>query len=289
MTPQTILITGATSGIGRHAALALATRGHRVFATGRRVEQLRALEVESGGRIEGLRVDVTDSASIDDLRAEVLRRTAGNGVDVLVNNAGYGQLGAVLDIDDAAVRAQFETNVFGLLTMSRAFTPDMIRRGKGRVIQVSSVGGRTTLPLFGVYNSTKYAVESLSDAMRVELARYGVDVVILEPGAINTGFNETASGTVTGGGLWDDTMRAWLGLMKRVEGRAATPDVTTRALIRAVEASRPKARYVAPWSEGFALGVLRALPTRWSDALFARVLGLHRRPTAPALPASVAA
>jgi NADP-dependent 3-hydroxy acid dehydrogenase YdfG len=81
MTPQTILITGATSGIGRHAALALATRGHRVFATGRRVEQLRALEVESGGRIEGLRVDVTDSASIDDLRAEVLRRTDGSGVD----------------------------------------------------------------------------------------------------------------------------------------------------------------------------------------------------------------
>src|SRR5204862_3461092 len=118
--------------------------------------------------------------------------TNGRGLDVLVNNAGFGVLGPTSEITDAETRRQYETNVFGLMNVTRAFLPKMIERRAGRVINVSSVGGRITLPYFGVYNSTKYAVESLSDALRYELRPFGIDVALIEPGIIRTNFESTA-------------------------------------------------------------------------------------------------
>jgi NADP-dependent 3-hydroxy acid dehydrogenase YdfG len=152
--PKTILITGATAGIGKHVALHLARKGYRVFASGRNAAALERLASEAAGTaLETLRLDVTDAASIEAAREEIDRRTDGHGVDVLVNNAGYGLAGALEELADADIRAQFDTNVFGLVAVTRAFLPAMRRRGSGRVLNVSSVGGRITFPLFGAYTA----------------------------------------------------------------------------------------------------------------------------------------
>src|SRR4051812_9899071 len=193
MSKQTILITGATAGIGRDTALHLTRAGHHVIASGRSVDALNELRREAagiaqGGRLDTVRLDVTDAASIAAAVAECDRLTAGHGVDVLVNNAGFGIAVPVAEISDDDLRAQFDTNVFGLVAMVRAFVPQMRARGRGRIVNVSSIGGKITLPFFGGYNSTKHAVESLSDAMRVELKPFGIQVSIVEPGAIRTNF-----------------------------------------------------------------------------------------------------
>ena len=188
---QTILITGATSGIGRDAALYLASRGHRVIGTGRNERALA--ELRDAG-VHALRMDVTDDASIASAAAQVDAITDGYGLDVLVNNAGYGLFGPLEMLSDRDVRAQFDTNVFGLLAVTRTFLPQMRERGAGKIINVSSVGGRLTLPLGGAYNATKYAVESMSDALRMEVKQFGVSVVLIEPGYIKTNFASTTVG-----------------------------------------------------------------------------------------------
>ncbi|MCB0905450.1 MAG: SDR family NAD(P)-dependent oxidoreductase, partial [Actinobacteria bacterium] len=172
--PQIVLLTGATAGIGRTTALYLAGQGHHVIATGRRVAQLEALRAEAvakqlPGKLDVTPLDVTSLESIDRAVVEVNRLTAGYGVDVLINNAGFGLLGPMSEIGDAELRRQFDTNVFGLMAVTRAFLPAMQARRAGKLINVSSVGGRITLPYFGAYNGTKYAVESFSDALRYEL------------------------------------------------------------------------------------------------------------------------
>jgi NAD(P)-dependent dehydrogenase (short-subunit alcohol dehydrogenase family) len=192
-----VLITGSTAGIGRTTALFLASAGHHVIATGRKPAELAKVKQEAGagtnaGKIDTLVLDVTSQASIAAAVLEVDRLTGGRGLDVLVNNAGFGVLGPTSEIDDTEMRRQYETNVFGLMNVTRAFLPKMRERRAGRIINVSSVGGRVTLPFFGVYNSTKYAVESLSDALRYELRPFGIDVVLIEPGVIRTNFEATA-------------------------------------------------------------------------------------------------
>ncbi len=278
MTASTILITGATAGIGRHAALTLARRGHRVIATGRRADALASLQAEAAGLdLHTLRLDVTCDESLREAARAVDALTAGAGVDVLVNNAGYGQLGAVLDVDDARVRAQYETNVFGLLAVTRAFAPAMVRRGRGRVINISSIGGVFTLPLFGVYNSTKYAVESLSDALRRELRPCGVDVVVVEPGTINTAFAATAKASVQPvGSAWADAYAAAQQNYAWAERIAPDPTPISRALVRAIESRRPRARYMTPWRDALLIRLANLLPTRLVDAVAIRFFGLGR-------------
>jgi short-subunit dehydrogenase len=281
-TQQTILITGATSGIGRHAALYLARKGHRVLATGRNEKALAELRAEGEGTgLDTLRLDVTSADSIAAARAEVDRKTDGRGVDVLVNNAGYGVAGPTEEISDADLRAQYDTNVFGLMAVTRAFLPQMRARGAGRVINVSSVGGIVTLPFFGVYNSTKYAVESLSDALRVELAPFGVRVVLIEPGVIRTNFGERSMAEVAKyrrpESPWAAALERADDIKKQSDRLAADPEVIARAMERAIRARRPRARYMAPASARLMVGFLRRLPTRWVDAVLGRFTGLTRK------------
>lgn len=293
MSPQIILITGATAGIGRHAALTLARRGHTIIATGRREDALASLKKQAGDlHLTTLRLDVTDTNSVAQAVAQVDAQTDGYGLDVLINNAGYGQLGAVLEVDDARVRAQYETNVFGVLNTVRAFAPAMVHRGSGRILNVSSIGGLFTLPLFGVYNSTKYAVESLSDALRRELRPCGVDVVIIEPGTINTNFSGTAKASV------DRTHSAWADVYTTAESNYAwaesiAPDPTpiSRVMTRAIESRRPRARYTTPWRDKVTIQFMNLLPTRVADALASAFFGLAKvdpRRLAPAMTAEVA-
>ena len=280
MSKQTILITGATSGIGRHAALHLAARGHRVIATGRSERALADLKAEHPA-LETLRLDVTDAASIDEAAQAVAAMTDGEGLDVLVNNAGYGALGPTEMISDADMRAQYEVNVFGLMAVTRAFLPRMRERGRGRVINVSSLGGVYTLPFFGVYNSTKYAVESLSDGLRMELAPFGVHVSLIEPGVIDTGFTDRSMKEVEKVRHPESPYAAVLARaddMRRMSDRTAVgPAVISRAIEKAATDRRPRARYVAPLRSQIMVGFLRALPTRWADFIMRNLVGLTRR------------
>jgi NAD(P)-dependent dehydrogenase (short-subunit alcohol dehydrogenase family) len=276
-----VLITGATAGIGRTTALHLARQGHHVIATGRKPAELAKMKEElassggaspgaSTGKLDTLLLDVTSAASIESAVAEVDKLTGGHGLDVLVNNAGFGILGPTSEIDDAEMRRQYETNVFGLMNVTRAFLSKMQARRAGRIINVSSVGGRLTLPYFGVYNSTKYAVESLSDAMRYELRPFGIDVSMIEPGVIRTNFEATAiSGLARFAGTPYGVAVAKYDEMSKMADRfASNPIVIAKAISKAVNARRPAARYVAPWSTNLALFMQTVLPTRvWDWAM----------------------
>jgi short-subunit dehydrogenase len=285
-----VLITGATAGIGRTTALHLARAGHHVIATGRKPAELAKLKAEAGAsKLDTVMLDVTSAASIAAAAVEVDQLTSGHGLDVLVNNAGFGVLGPTSEIDDAEMRRQYETNVFGLMNVTRAFLPKMLERRAGRIINVSSVGGRLTLPYFGVYNSTKYAVESLSDALRYELRPFGIDVSMIEPGVIRTNFEATAA---SGLGRFEGTafevaVAKYEQMSKMADRFASNPIVIAKAISRAVNARRPAARYVAPFSTNFVLLMKTVLPTRlWDWAmrkvgfLTPKALGLTNAPAA---------
>ena len=284
-TSKTILITGATTGIGRHAALHLARRGHRVIASGRREDALATLRAEAAREqltIETLTLDVTSASSISAAVESVDALTAGRGLDALVNNAGYGQFGTVEELSDADVRKQFETNVFGLLALTRAFVPAMRARGAGRIVNVSSVGGQLSFPLCGAYHATKYAVEAFSDSLRLEMRGFGVGVSIIEPGPIRSEFADRAIGSVAAYRVAASPYAAMLARGDRIIGLnervAADPITVSKAITHAIETRRPRARYVRPFSSWLLLRFLRALPTPAFDWLVARVMFQIRRP-----------
>jgi short-subunit dehydrogenase len=274
-TSKIVLITGATAGIGRKTAVYLANQGHHVIATGRKELELAKLKAEVTqtaivGRLDTLVLDVTSSESIAAAVRDVATLTHGHGLDVLVNNAGFGVLGPSSEISDAEMRRQYDTNVFGLMAVTRAFLPRMLERKAGRIINVSSVGGRITLPYFGVYNSTKYAVESLSDALRYELRPFGIDVSLIEPGVIRTNFEATAVGGLSAmqSGAYGRALGKYEEMSKMADRFASNPIVIAKAIARATNARRPSARYVAPRSTNF-IFVFRAIaPTRvWDWAM----------------------
>jgi short-subunit dehydrogenase len=291
-----VLITGATAGIGRTTALYLAHKGHHVIATGRKVAELAKLGEEArtqNVKLDTVVLDVTNAASISAAVIEVDRLTNGHGLDVLVNNAGYGALGPSSEITDAEMRAQYDTNVFGLMSVTRAFLPKMRDRRAGRIVNVSSLGGRFTLPFFGVYNSTKYAVESLSDALRYELHPFGIDITLIEPGVIRTNFESTAVSNIK---QFEHTpyagpMRQVDAMSKKMDRFAADPIVIARAISRAVSVRRPAARYVAPRFNNVVIILKTLLPTSmfdWSMRKMGYLTKKHLGLTANAAPAKSA-
>jgi NAD(P)-dependent dehydrogenase (short-subunit alcohol dehydrogenase family) len=249
MISRAVLVTGCSSGIGAASAAHLADAGWTVYATARRPETLAELEARG---CRTLALDVTDDAS---RRAAVEAVEAAEGaVGVLVNNAGYSQSGAVESVPDERVRIQFETNVFGLLAMCRLVLPKMREQRWGKIVNVSSMGGRLTFPGGGVYHATKYAIEALSDAMRFEVKGFGVDVIIIEPGLIRTRFGEAAAEAVRSGtadaGPYAEFNRAVAattagayegGPLARLGG---PPEAVARTIERAISARRPRARYM---------------------------------------------
>jgi len=293
MSQTIVLITGATAGIGRHVALHLARRGLRVYATGRNEAALTSLRSEAKGLdLHAMRLDVTSESSIQEVRRRIDVDTDGYGVDVLVNNAGYGQAGPLEQISDAELRRQYDTNVFGLMAVTRAFVGQMRDRGAGRILNVSSVGGRVTFPLMGAYNSTKYAVESMSDALRIELSQFGVRVVLIEPGVIRSEFGDRAMNELS---RYRDPSSPYAGalaradqVLKQSEARAVGPECIAEAIEHAIAARRPRARYVAPRRTYFVLAMMKWLPTAWVDAAMRALFGLNRKrlaaPTADEAP-----
>lgn len=275
-----ILVTGATAGIGKAAAIHLQAKGHRVIGTGRNEKALAELR-QSG--IDALALDVTSQKSIDAAKAEVDRITGGYGVDVLVNNAGYGLLGPLEMLSDADVRAQFDTNVFGLLAVTRAFLPAMRERRSGRIVNVSSVGGRMTFPLGGAYHATKYAVEAMSDALRMELRGFGIEVSVIEPGYIKTEFTATTMNLL--GKYVADKSSPYASVLARVaeagggaERFAVGPESVCRAIESASVSRFPRARYVAPFYNAMGPILMALVPTFVTDWFFGLVTGLSKPP-----------
>jgi NAD(P)-dependent dehydrogenase (short-subunit alcohol dehydrogenase family) len=274
-----ILITGATAGIGRMAALHLARHGHQVFATGRSRAALDTLGAEAGDlELHPLTLDVTRPESIDAARAEVDRLTEGRGLDVLVNNAGYAVPGPLAELSDRNLRAQFDTNVFGLMAVTRAFLPAMIERGQGRILNVSSVSGRTPAPLLGAYHASKYALEALSDSLRMELHPFGIRVVLIEPGTIQTEFAERSAQEI-GAARTPDTLYGPVydradDLRRGFEKVAVGPACVVDTIERAILARRPRARYVTPARFYLAIVATKIFPTWLVDWVSRRTVGL---------------
>ncbi|MEO0354656.1 MAG: SDR family oxidoreductase, partial [Cyanobacteria bacterium P01_A01_bin.3] len=190
---KVVLVTGASSGIGKALALDVASRGANVVVAARREQKLQAVVddiVEKGGEAIAIPTDMADTQQVEALAQKALDSCG--RVDVLVNNAGYGQMGPIESIGDDAVRQQFDVNVFGLLALTRALVPQMREVGAGRIVNLSSVAGKVAMPFTGIYNASKFAVEAISDALRVELAPFNIRVIVVEPGPVNTEFFEVA-------------------------------------------------------------------------------------------------
>ncbi|HEV2088744.1 MAG TPA: oxidoreductase [Cryptosporangiaceae bacterium] len=264
-----VLITGCSSGIGRATALRLARRPDlTVYATARRPDTLAAL-ADEGCRT--LTLDVTEEES---MRAAVEAVEAEHGaVGVLVNNAGYGEYGTIEETDLERVRSQFETNVFGLARLSQLVLPGMRAAGTGRIVNVGSMGGRFVFPVGGYYHASKYAVEALSDALRFEVAPFGIKVSIIEPGLIRTGFGDTAAGTLAKTSREDGPYGALTAAADRqmADGYAnkrmsVSPDTVAAVIERAATAGRPRLRYVITPTAKLLVHMRRLLGARVFDA-----------------------
>jgi NAD(P)-dependent dehydrogenase (short-subunit alcohol dehydrogenase family) len=273
---RTALITGVSvGGSGYAAAAALAQAGWTTYAGSRRPETLESLG-QQGIRV--LRLDVTDEVSI---QAAVSDIEAQHGaVDVLVNNAAYGEMGAVEEVPIARIRRQFETNVFGLVRMCQAVLPGMRRKGWGRIVNVSSMGGEFTTPFAGFYHASKYAVESLSDALRMEVQPFGIEVVVVQPGGINT---PLAHQTVEA--IPADPQSAYAlqlhafrqvseGMRAMFDQLTVSPEQVTQVIVDAVEAVHPLTRYKVTLQDMQAVNQQRDTADRERDKTLRQQLGL---------------
>ena len=273
-----IVITGATAGIGRASAILLARKGHRVFAAGRNSEVLEELDNEYE-HITPVSLDVTDPDSIAAAASAVSAALDGRSPDVLVNNAGYAVVGPLEAISDEEWVRQYETNVLGLVRVTRAFLPGMRERHQGRIVNVSSVAGRVTLPFFGPYNSSKHAVESISDSLRHELRPHGISVVVVEPGAVKTRFGSLEQQQIE---HWIESAPAYANQLRTLQQfhrnlhrKGADPVSVAGAIVDACENSNPTPRRVVPFLPGSAFIAIKALlPTRVSDWIVQRLTGL---------------
>ena len=262
---KAVLITGCSTGIGRATAERLAAGGWKVYATARRLESIADLAAKG---CETVALDVTDEPSMEAAVKHV--EDAEGAVGVLINNAGYSQSGAVETVPMDEVRRQFETNVFGLVRMCQLVLPGMRRQRWGRIVNLSSMGGRLVFPGGGLYHGTKYAVEAISDALRFEVRDFGVDVILIEPGLIKTEFGETAAkGTGDGGdyaafneAVAKATAGAYEGPTMKLGGG---PDDVARKIEKALGARRPKARYPVTASARILLTQRALLPDRGWD------------------------
>lgn len=271
---RTVLVTGCSTGIGRAAAQVLRDRGWTVYPTARADGDLDRLKSEG---FDPIRLDMAEEESVAAAAAEALRRAGSVGLGGVVNNAGFGQPGAVEDVSRAAFRRQFEVNLFGMQDLANRLVPAFRRQGWGRIVNISSVVGRIALPFMGVYSATKFAMEALGDAQRVELHGSGVTVSIVEPGPIETAFGENAarSGRETlrpeasvFGGVYRTKLDRVSTRPARRELFRLPPEAVAKAIAHALESPRPRRRYPVTVPAHLGAWMARILP----DAVLDRIL-----------------
>ena len=250
---KVVLITGCSTGIGRDLAQRLSQSGHTVVATARKAETLDDLSVALK-----LPLDVTQSQSVNDAIAHTLRQFG--RIDVLVNNAGYSMLGALEEVSEEQTQQMFDVNVFGALRMIRTVVPQMRKQRSGRIINISSIAGKLSTPANGTYSATKFALEALSDALQLELTPFGIQVVLIEPGAIKSYFDNTSQTHARD--ILLNTASPYQPLYKQSKQFAGDmrkdepgPEVVSEVIEQAMEAVKPKGRYLAaiPFSARFVM------------------------------------
>lgn len=267
MKQQVILITGGSSGIGYETAKSLAKQGHIVYAAARRVELMKPL-CEWG--VHPLSLDVTDEASMQTAVSTLLSEQG--RIDVLINNAGYGSLGAVENVTPEEAHRQLEVNVFGLARLIQLVLPTMRAQHSGRIINIASIAGKVTLANCGWYNVSKFAVEALSDALRMEVKPYGIKVVIIEPSAIKTDWGLIAADHLydsSQGTVYETFATKEATLMRKLytSNLLSGPDKVRKAIGKAVNARCPRLRYQPGLGANLMIGLHAILPTRWWDNL----------------------
>lgn len=245
METRTILITGASSGIGKDAAIRLAELGHTVYTAARRIEKMKDLR-EIG--CHPLKVDITNEDEVDSA-FQTIQENHG-GIDILVNNAGYGLYGAMEDIPIEDARYQFDVNLFGLAHLTQLVLPHMREQGFGRIINMSSMGGKVYTPLGSWYHATKHALEGWTDCLRLEVEPFGIHVSLIEPGAIDTEFGDVMTDPIlkySGETAYGDFTKNYVEVVEKNyrPGSGSPPSVITDLIVKAIEAKRPRTRYVA--------------------------------------------
>jgi short-subunit dehydrogenase len=266
------LVTGASSGIGEAAVARLLAQGFIVYAGARRVDRMSGIEQRGA---HTLALDVTDDANMTTVVEQILAER--NRIDVLVNNAGYGSYGSIEEVPLEEARRQFEVNVFGLARLTQLVLPAMRERRSGRIINVSSIGGRIYEPLGAWYHATKFALEGLSDSLRLEVSPFGIDVTIIQPGPIRTEWSTIALDSMTavsGEGPYSDIAQRIRATYERFDdGRAVgTPEQVAEAIVRAATARKPKTREAVPTSAKTVVVARRLLSDRAMDRVMKRVL-----------------
>ena len=270
---KVILLTGASSGIGYQTAESLAKEGHIVYGAARRIEKMEDLK-QFG--VKSIYLDVTDENSIKNAVDTII----GNGgrIDVLINNAGYGSFGAVEDVEINEARRQFEVNLFGLARLVQLVLPHMRKQKEGRIINVSSMGGRLTTYFGAWYHATKYALEAFSDALRMEVSDFGIDVSLIEPGGIKTDWGIIASDklekSAKGGAYEKEAMKTAKGMKKQYSGNLlSNPIVITKSISKAVNSNRPKARYLIGFMAKPLVFLHTILPAKVFDKIMKKLMG----------------
>jgi NAD(P)-dependent dehydrogenase (short-subunit alcohol dehydrogenase family) len=281
---QTVLITGATDGLGKAAALLLAERGYRVFAAGRSVEkraQLDALAKEKKLPLETLEMDVCNDGSVQGGVASIYQKAG--AIDVLINNAGFVYVGAVEDLSLEDWRRQFETNFFGVIRVTQAVLPRMRERRKGRIVMMSSVSGFVTPPTQGAYSASKHAVEALGNALRHELYPFGIHTILIQPGYIVTNIQNTAMNLAQTyqekfkNGPYAKIYASYIGSASSTRAKSkTTPEDCARIMLEAIETPRPKARYGVTSLATFAKWAKRLLSDSAADRMIRRRYGITR-------------
>jgi NAD(P)-dependent dehydrogenase (short-subunit alcohol dehydrogenase family) len=279
---RTVVITGASSGIGRACALHLAAQGFQVFAGVRKARDGAALRAESGGAVAPIEIDVTDPATIGAAMLAVRAQLGGRGLDGLVNNAGIGSAAPVEYMSAELLRRQFEVNVFGQIAVTQAFLP-LLREARGRIVNMGSVGGHIAIPFGGALCGSKSAFRSLNDALRLELHPDGIYVCLIEPGSIHTPAVDKTLGDIeavigalprAGAARYGDRLREFARRAYARETNGSPPEVVAQAVHHALTARRPRVRYPVG-ADARALVILpRLLPDRLLDRLRLWLFGM---------------
>ena len=269
---KVILITGASSGIGFDAARTLAKQGHHVYAAARRLVLMEPLK-EDG--VHPISMDVTMEDSMQNAFEMILQQEG--RLDVLVNNAGYGYLGAIENVSMEEARRQLEVNLFGLARLTQLVLPVMRRQGGGRIVNTSSIAGKMSIAFGGWYNVTKYSVEAFSDALRMEVKPYGIDVVKIQPGAIKTDWGIIAADHLKESSkdtAYQEDCLQWADSIDWFyhTNMLSKPSAVTKAICRAVNSRRPKVRYRCGRFSVMGLFAHAVFPARWWDAMMRRLV-----------------
>ena len=267
---KVVLITGASSGMGREIALLLAQNAYTVYAAARRLEKMKDLEPLG---IRTLSMDVIDETSMAKGIQQILETET--RIDVLINNAGFGAYGAIEDVSPDDAKYQLEVNVFGAMRLTQLVLPLMRKNKFGKIVNISSIFGKFTMPYGGWYHASKFAIEALSDTLRNEVKQFGIDVIIIEPGGVKSEWAEIAYNNLvknSNRSAYKATIDKLSNFMKKATAKNANPQVIAKLVLKSIEAKKPKLRYIGGYMAKPALIARKLLPDKWFDKIMVSLI-----------------